>query len=76
MNTRWIRIHTPVGIYLGDLAAMPSDARRLRRALSLITRGLFAHYHHKRLAAHASFDIGRIDPILLAQNWQDLFCPG
>jgi hypothetical protein len=71
-GTRWVPMHTPAGILLGNLPAMPLDGARHNRALSMIIQGLYANSFGKRLPAGCSFDIGRINPALIAENWHGL----
>lgn len=67
-GTRWVPIHTPSGIYLGNLPAVRLDGRRLKRVLTLVTKGLFAHSFRQRLPEDCKFDIGRVDPLLVAKQ--------
>ncbi len=75
-STRWVEMHTPAGIYLGDLPAMPLDGRALTIALTMVTKGLFADGFRRRLPDDCQFDIGRLDPLLVAKQWQNLIQPG
>ncbi len=75
-RTRWVEVHTPGGIYLGNLPAMPLDGGRLNRALTMVTRGLFAQTFGCGTPADCTFDIGRLDPLLVAQQWTRLIQPG
>jgi hypothetical protein len=75
-RTRWVEVHTPGGIYLGNVPAMPLDGGRLNRALIMVTKGLFAECFHQRLPADCDFDIGRVDLPLVAQQWDRLMQPG
>ncbi|MGO9601447.1 MAG: HNH endonuclease [Isosphaeraceae bacterium] len=73
---QWEEVHTPGGIYLGELPAIPLDVRQLNRALTMVTKGLFAHAFRHRLPDECKFDIGRVDPLLVAQQWDRLIQPG
>jgi hypothetical protein len=73
---RWVPVHSPAGIYLGDLPAMPAVGRQINLALTMLTKGLFAQCFRQRLPGDAAFDIGRLDPLLVAQLWERLFQPG
>ena len=70
-GTRWVEVHTPGGIYLGNLPAMPLDGERLNRALTMVTKGLFAKAFGRRAADDCTFDIGRLDPLLVGSNGPD-----
>jgi hypothetical protein len=75
-ETRWVDVNSPGGIYLGTLPAMPLDGGRLNGALTIVVKGLYAHWFQKRLHDDCEFDIGRVDPLLVEQRWESLTQPG
>jgi hypothetical protein len=75
-RSRMVSLHTPGGIYLGDLPAVPFDGKRLNLALSMITRGLYFKVFWARLPDDSRLDIGRVDPLLVMELWDRLVQPG
>jgi hypothetical protein len=71
-----VSLHTPGGIYLGDVPALPVDGKTLNRALTMIVQGLFSVCFGKRLPDNCVCESVRVDGLQVAQHWDKLTQPG